>query len=253
MTMDSTQLRTFLQRVRDREIGVGDALERLKTLPFEDLEFAKIDHHRSLRRGLPEVIFAQGKTPQQLVSIASAMAGNEEPVLISRLTQDVYDEIQVQLPTGQYDAEAKIYAVGLPQQPSSNRRVVVLSAGTSDHAVAMEALLTLKAFGLAPQLIQDVGVAGIHRLFAHMDQLQQADIVIVVAGMEGALPSVTAGLISAPVIAVPTSIGYGANLGGITALLSMINSCASGVTVVNIDNGFGAGFAAGLIARKMDS
>lgn len=251
--MNERQLTLLLQQVQQGEMEIEAALDRLKTLPFENLDFAKVDHHRTLRRGLPEVVYALGKQPEQIAAIVQSQSRTESPVLVTRLHNDVYSQISHDLPEGEYYPEAGIFAMNMPETPELKARVVVLSAGTSDQKVAREALITLRAFSIAPQLIQDVGVAGIHRLFDQLDTLHKADVVVVVAGMDGALPSVTAGLIDAPVIAVPTSVGYGASFGGVSALLSMINSCSSGITVVNIDNGFGGGYAAGLIARKIVS
>lgn len=249
--MDNLKLKALLQKIRDRELDINDALEEFRHFPFEDLDFVKIDHHRSLRKGLPEVVLAPGKTVEQLNGILDAIATNSEPTLITRLSEPVYQALTIPAGDFHYHRQAEILSLNLAEKAGHEGSAVILSAGTSDHKAAAEARLTLRAFGFEAPLIQDVGVAGIHRLFAQLPVLFEADVIIVVAGMDGALPSVVGGLVNAPVIAVPTSTGYGASLGGISALLSMVNSCASGVTVVNIDNGFGAAYSAGLMLKKL--
>jgi NCAIR mutase (PurE)-related protein len=248
--MDPERLKALLARVSAGQVTADDALEQLKQLPFEDLGFAKVDHHRSLRTGLPEVIFGSGKTAEQIIEITRSLADGAHNVLITRLDAAKADRVRAVFPDLSYSAHARLATI-LHRRPEIIGRglVLVLAAGTSDLPVAEEAALTAELMGNAVERVHDVGVSGIHRLFAHRDKLREAAVLIVVAGMEGALPSVVAGLVDKPVIAVPTSIGYGASFGGLAALLAMLNSCAAGVTVVNIDNGFGAGVAASLINR----
>jgi NCAIR mutase (PurE)-related protein len=249
--MDTTKLKKLLTKIRDREIGVTQAMEEFRTLPFEDLDFAKIDHHRAIRKGLPEVILAEGKSIDQLQQIIQSLEKNSEPLLVTRLTEEVFSQLSGLNEKCVYHRDASILSLNLPEKADGPANVCVISAGTSDSNVVREASLTLRAFNIEPKVIQDVGVAGIHRLFAHLQDIAYADVIIVVAGMDGALASVVSGLVIAPVIAVPTSIGYGASFGGVSALLAMLNSCASGLTVVNIDNGFGAAYAAGLMINKI--
>jgi NCAIR mutase (PurE)-related protein len=248
--MDEARLREFLERVSKGTLGVGDALERLKALPFEDLGFAKIDHHRTLRRGTPEVIFCEGKSPSQIVAIARNITAQGVNVLATRCDRPLFRKISRRLPGAVYHEEGRLFAI---ERAAPERRglVAVVSGGTSDRAVAEEAALTAHYLGCGTDRLYDVGVAGIHRLLASWDRIREADCIIVVAGMEGALASVVAGIAEAPLIAVPTSVGYGASFGGLAALLAMLNSCAGGVTVVNIDNGFGAGYAAATIVRRL--
>jgi len=249
--MTPESLRKILDRLARGEITSDAALEAIKHLPFEDLGFAKVDHHRALRSGVPEVVFGPGKTPAQIVAIAQAMLAREQSVLVTRLDAAAAATVCEQLPMLTYDAHARVAFWRHPDVTVGGRGpIVVAAAGTADLPVAEEAALTAELMGNAVDRVYDVGVAGIHRLFAHHDRLRQASVLIVVAGMEGALPSVVGGLVDRPLIAVPTSIGYGASFGGLAALLAMLNSCAAGVTVVNIDNGFGAGVAAGLINRE---
>ena len=247
--MKPTDLETMLKAVKDGQLSIEDALKRLKSLPFEDLDFAHVDHHRHLRCGFPEVIFCPGKTPQQICSIFERLLANGGNILATRATPEVYREVFSRFPTAEYNELGK--TITLRQTPKAEPigRVVIVSAGTSDIPVAAEAEQTASIMGAATETIYDVGVAGLHRLLAHSQQIQQANAVVVVAGMEGALPSVVGGLVSVPVIAVPTSIGYGASFGGVAPLLTMLNSCASGVAVVNIDNGFAGGYIAALINR----
>jgi NCAIR mutase (PurE)-related protein len=240
----------LLEGVRSGRVGVADAVERLRTLPFEDLGFAKIDHHRALRNGFPEVIFGQGKTTDQIIEIAKRMQGRGDNVLVTRLEAGMAGELEKALPGAKYHAEGRVLTLAAGEKPPAGRgTVLVISAGTSDVPVAEEAAVTAEFMGNRVERLYDVGVAGIHRLLEHTERVRAAAVLIVVAGMEGALPSVVGGLVDRPVIAVPTSIGYGASLGGLTALFSMLNSCAAGVTVVNIDNGFGAAAAATLVNR----
>ncbi len=240
-------LHKILQSVRDGSVSVQDAELLLKKAPFEDLGYAKIDYHRSLRQGAPEVIYGAGKTPEQITGIASAMQkAGVAPVLITRLSPEAA-QIVSQSMALDYRRDAKLGILGSIPEPDATGTVVVAAAGTSDYPVAEEAAVTAEVHGNRVVRLYDVGVAGLHRLLAHLDELMAARVVIAVAGMEGALASVVGGLVSCPVIAVPTSIGYGASFGGVAALLAMLNSCASGVSVVNIDNGFGAGFLASRI------
>jgi NCAIR mutase (PurE)-related protein len=249
--MDPNRLKELLGQVSAGTTTADEALEALRSLPFEDLGFAKVDHHRQLRTGFPEVIFGSGKTAAQIIAIARRVRDNAQNVLITRLAAPEADEVRRAFPTMSYSPDARLAAI-IHTEPEMTGRglILVVAAGTSDVPVAEEAALTAELTGNTVDRVYDVGIAGIHRLFAHREQLRQAAVLIVVAGMEGALPSVVAGLVDRPVIAVPTSIGYGASFGGLAALLAMLNSCAAGVTVVNIDNGFGAGVAASLINRR---
>ena len=228
-------------------MDITEALTRLQALPYQDLGFAKVDHHRALRKGFPEVVFGQGKTPEQIAAIAREILTRSDKLLVTRATPDAFAVVKAALPDAVYHPQANV--ITLDRAPASARRrgVIVLSAGTSDIPVAEEAAITCELMGNEVEKAYDVGVAGVHRLLDRVPQLQQARVLVVVAGMEGALPSVVAGLVRVPVIGVPTSVGYGASFGGITALLAMLNSCAPGTSVVNIDNGFGAGYLAALI------
>lgn len=248
--MDPNRLRELLEQVRAGGVSPEQALERLKGMPFEDLGFAKVDHHRALRKGLPEVVFGAGKTAAQIIEITRRLNHGEQNVLITRLDAATAAEVCAALPEVRYDEHGRLATLlRHPVEITGRGIVLVVCAGTSDLPVAEEAARTAELIGNRVERLHDVGVAGIHRLFAHQDLLQRASVVIVVAGMEGALPSVVGGLVAVPVIAVPTSVGYGASFGGLAALLAMLNSCAAGITVVNIDNGFGAGVAASLINR----
>ena len=248
--MDSERLIELLEKVRGGKITIADAIARLRHLPFEDLGFAKIDHHRALRQGFPEVILGQGKDAREIVAIVRSMRRRKMNILVTRVSADQVAQLKT-LTTGlTYHSVARAVTwVGNPIKITGKGTVLVVCAGTSDIPVAEEAALTAAMMGNRVEKLFDVGVAGIHRLLDNHSRLDAASVLIVVAGMEGALPSVVAGLISKPVIAVPTSVGYGASFNGLSALLGMLNSCAAGVTVVNIDNGFGAGFAASLINR----
>jgi pyridinium-3,5-biscarboxylic acid mononucleotide synthase len=244
--MDAAALQRLFDGVRDGSVSVSDAVARCRDLPFEDLGFAKVDHHRALRNGAPEVILCEGKATFEVVAISEAIVRNGSNLFATRATPEVADAVVEALPGARYNERAR--TISLMQQTVEAREgILIVSAGTSDLPVAEEAFETATMMGNAVDRLYDVGVAGIHRLLSHTPQLTQANVVVVVAGMEGALPSVVGGLVAAPVIAVPTSVGYGASLNGIAALLGMLNSCASGVTVVNIDNGFGAGYAASRI------
>jgi pyridinium-3,5-biscarboxylic acid mononucleotide synthase len=247
--MDRDQLLQIMQRVQTGNISPEDAATSLENLPFEDIGFAKIDHHRALRSGMPEVIFAQGKTPQQTAAIFERLAASGVDVLATKATEATFRAIELIAPAAQHHELAG--CITLSQSTREPRgKVAVVCAGTSDLPIAEEASITAELFGTTVTRICDVGVAGIHRLLAQRPLLLEADVVIACAGMEGALPSVIAGMVPVPVIAVPTSIGYGASLHGIAALLGMLNSCSPNVSVVNIDNGFGAGYLATLIARR---
>lgn len=227
-----------------------EAFDRLKKLPFEDLGFACIDHHRSLRRGLSEVIFGEGKEAADMIAIMDRMLDQEDNVLVTRLSSEKAAALTERFPDSSYHKRARVLTlVRHPREKSGKGTVLVMSAGTSDVPVAEEAAITAEFMGNEVDTIYDVGVSGLHRILSHRERLAQAAVIVVVAGMEGALPSVVSGLVDKPVIAVPTSVGYGASFGGVGALLGMLNSCASGVTVVNIDNGFGAGYAASIINR----
>ena len=242
-------LRTLLEGVRDGTIPVADGVSRLKGLAFEDLGFASVDHHRELRRGFPEVVLAEGKTPEQCVEIVGRLLARGD-VLVTRAEPETAEKLARVHRGAEWNQLARtVFWSRAAERPRLPGKVLVVSAGTSDLPVAEEAAVTARAFGNEVESLHDVGVAGIHRLLGQGEKLRDATVLIVVAGMEGALPSVVGGLTSVPVIAVPTSTGYGASFGGLAALLAMLNSCASGVTVVNIDNGFGAACAATLIHR----
>ena len=248
--MDQDTLRDLLNRLSNGGITVEDAVEKLKSLPFEDLGFACVDHHRALRKGLPEVIFGEGKEIPTIIGIMEQMLSQEENVLVTRLSTEKSGEIQRHFPESTYNETAKMLTIiKRPIKNSGRGTVLIMTAGTSDIPVAEEAAVVARFMGNEVDTIYDVGVAGLHRLLGHWEKLTKATVIVVAAGMEGALPSVIGGLVDTPVIAVPTSVGYGASFQGIAALLGMLNSCAAGVTVVNIDNGFGAGYAAGLINR----
>jgi hypothetical protein len=247
--MDQEQLRTLFEQVRDGAVEIDAAMVRMRHMPFEDLGFAKVDHHRALRHGIPEVIFAQGKTPEQVVVIAGKLLENARNVLITRADRACAEAVKASLPGGEYEPLSRTIRFWGDRTIHGKGRIVVVCAGTSDMPVAEEAKITAEVMGNEVEAIHDIGVAGIHRLLSNRERLSEARVVVVCAGMEGALPSVVGGLVSCPVIAVPTSVGYGASFHGLAALLGMLNSCASNVTVVNIDNGFGAGYVASLINR----
>jgi NCAIR mutase (PurE)-related protein len=252
--MNSQALRKLFEQVRKKRLSPDEAVERLRHLPFEDLGFAKIDHHRALRQGMPEVIFAQGKTPRQVADIFQRLAAHGGNVLATRATEEQFAAVAAAVDLAEYRPEYRPIARAIVLKRDRKRHgkgvIVVVSAGTGDIPVAEEAVVTAELMGNNVQHIYDVGVAGIHRLLAHRGALAKARVIVVCAGMEGALPSVVGGLVGVPVIAVPTSVGYGAAFEGLAALLGMMNSCASNVSVVNIDNGFGAGYVASLINRR---
>ncbi len=248
--MDNRKLQELLQNVRDGKISVKEAEKTLKYLPYADINTAKIDHHRSIRRGMPEVIFCQGKTPEQSLAVFQELAKHNECVLATRVSQETASLIRSQFPDACYCQEAKILFLSTGENRPRTGKIAVLTAGTSDLPVAEEAALTAEVLGSEVVRIYDVGVAGIHRIFPYLEDIDKCQVLIAVAGMEGALPGVVAGLTDKPVIAVPTSTGYGANFGGLAALLAMLNSCSPGVGVVNIDNGFGAAVLAYLIIKN---
>jgi hypothetical protein len=245
-----TSIRKLFDQVRKGKLTPDEAVVRLRHLPFEDLGFAKLDHHRALRTGMPEVIFGEGKTPAQTAQIFARLARQGGNILATRASEEQFVAVQKKVPKVEYRELARAITLQGDGKKHGKGLIVVVSAGTSDIPVAEEALVTAELMGNHVQHLYDVGVAGIHRLLAHRSVLAQARVVIVCAGMEGALPSVVGGLVGVPVIAVPTSVGYGAAFKGLAALLGMLNSCASNVSVVNIDNGFGAGYVASLINRR---
>ena len=247
--MHEDQLRELFEQVREGAMDVEAALTRVRHLPFEDLGFAKVDHHRALRHGMPEVIFAKGKTPEQTMAIAESLLERAPNVLITRADRDTAEVVLEKLPCGEYLPLSGAIRFWRDKTVRGKGKIAVVCAGTSDMPVAEEAQITAEVMGNEVESIHDIGVAGIHRLMSNREKLTAARVVVVCAGMEGALPSAVGGLVSCPVIAVPTSVGYGASFHGLAALLGMLNSCASNVTVVNIDNGFGAGYVASLINR----
>ncbi|HZK25040.1 MAG TPA: nickel pincer cofactor biosynthesis protein LarB [Oscillospiraceae bacterium] len=247
--MDKKQLHSLLSQVQNGTVAVADALQRLRNFDYEDLGFAKVDHHRALRQGFPEVIFCPHKTTAQIVSIAARLAQNNTTVLATRAAAHIFEALQASLPQVEYHELPQVVVINRDHNLPAVGQVLIVSAGTADLAVAEEAAITAELMGSQVNRLYDVGVAGIHRLLANQAQLQAANVLVVVAGMEGALASVVGGLVDKPIIAVPTSVGYGASFGGVAALLSMLNTCASGVSVVNIDNGFGGGYTAALINR----
>ena len=248
--MNRDRVRQLLEAVQAGSQDVDSALESLAQLPFVDTSNARIDTHRALRQGLPEVVFGLGKTPEQIVEIVIGLRQVEQSVLVTRVEADAAAAIFEELPAGDYDPASRLLWFGPSDSAITGKGLItIVSAGTADLPVAAEAAGVARRFGNKTEILQDVGVAGLHRLLASLEVVRAARVLIVVAGMEGALPSVVGGLVDKPVIAVPTSVGYGASFGGVTALLGMLNSCASNVTVVNIDNGFGAAYVATLINR----
>jgi NCAIR mutase (PurE)-related protein len=244
-----------LEQVKNGTVNVNEAIEKLRHLPFEDLGFARVDHHRPIRQGFPEVIYCPGKTTEQIISIFESLAAKGNNVLATRAKPEVFQALAEtkKFPKARYEQLAKAIVLEQKKLPPSKSVLSIVTAGTSDLPVAAEAKVTAEIMGQRTELICDVGVAGLHRLFDHLPKLQKANVIIVIAGMEGALASVIGGLVSCPVIAVPTSVGYGSSFEGLSALLTMLNSCASGVTVVNIDNGFSAAVTATLINRKIEA
>ena len=247
--MNADSIRKLFEQVRKGRLSPDEAVERLRHLPFEDLGFAKVDHHRALRAGMPEVVFGEGKTPVQMAQIFSRLAKHGGNILATRASAEQFAAVSKKLPRAEYRALARAIVLQRDRKKYGKGTIAVISAGTSDIAAAEEAVVTAEIMGNDVEHLYDVGVAGIHRLLANRGTLTRARVAIVCAGMEGALPSVVGGLVGVPVIAVPTSVGYGAAFKGLAALLGMMNSCASNVSVVNIDNGFGAGYVAALINR----
>jgi len=250
--MDESQLRDLLSGIASGSVDVEDAVAQLRHMPFEDLDYAKVDHHRALRTGFPEVVFCEGKTSEQIIGIFRAMADRAASVILgTRADKAKFEAVREEFPEATYNEAARVIQIGAPPKDPDIGPCLVISAGTSDIPIAEEAALVAEAVGCPVGRLFDVGVAGLHRLLDHHGQLRDAEVIIVVAGMEGALASVVGGLVSQPVIAVPTSVGYGASFGGVAALLSMLNSCSNGVVVVNIDNGFGAGYFAAMLCRQI--
>lgn len=242
--MNNSTLLTLLESVRAGDVSTTEAMERLRSLPFEDIGFAHIDHHRQLRRGFPEVVYAESKTPEQTAAIMARLAAGGSQALATRAGVSHFEAVKATIPSARYYDVARVIAIGEAPEPTGDEYIAVVSAGTSDAPVAEEAVVVARHFGCRVEYVYDVGVAGLHRLLARLPVITGAAVVIVVAGMEGALASVVGGLVRAPVVAVPTSVGYGASLGGLAPLFTMLNSCASGVAVVNIDNGYGAAYFA---------
>ncbi len=247
--MQANQIKKLFQDVKQGKLSPDEAVQKLQHLPFEDLGHTKIDHHRAVRVGMPEVIFSQGKTASHVASIFEHLAAKGTNVLATRATVGQFEEVKARVSKAEYHEIARCITLRQDRKKYGKGKIVVISAGTSDIPVAEEAVVTANVMGNDVDHVYDVGVAGIHRLFANRETIYKARVVIVCAGMEGALPSVVGGLVGVPVIAVPTSVGYGASFQGLAALLGMLNSCASNVTVVNIDNGFGAGYVASMINR----
>ncbi len=251
--MDEKLIKKLLEDVKAGNLSIAGALESLRDLPYEDIGYAKLDLHRSLRTGFPEVVFCQGKTGKQAAQIVEKLAKRHEKIMATRVTKDIAEIISATVPEGKYYPEARMFVVDKNRRDNddqnSEKYIMILTGGTADIPVAEEAAITAETMGSAVERSYDVGVAGLHRLLAQKDKITRANVLIVVAGMEGALPSIVGGMVSRPVIAVPTSIGYGASFGGLSALLAMLNSCASGVAVMNIDNGFGAGYFAHLVNK----
>jgi pyridinium-3,5-biscarboxylic acid mononucleotide synthase len=250
--MDEQTLRDLLEEVKRSDVGVDEALQVLRKLPFQNLDFARVDSHRALRTGFPEVILCSGKRLEHIVEIMARLATENRSVLATRASGEVFEAVRVAVPGVRYNELGRTIVYEPAPLPKRPGRILVVTAGTADIPVAEEAAVTADVMGNHVDRLYDVGVSGLHRLLSQIDLIQKAAVLIVVAGMEGALPSVVGGLVMRPVIAVPTSVGYGASFGGLAALLGMLNSCAAGVTVVNIDNGFGAGYAASLINRQME-
>jgi len=248
--MDEVYIKKLLDHVKNGELQPEEAVKQLKKLPYEDMEYVKIDHHRKLRTGKGEVIYCAGKTPEQSASIFERLLACNGKAMGTRADMATYQAVKERIPDARYFETARIITVDREDKQEAIGKIVIATGGTSDIPVAEEAAVTAEFYGNHVVRLYDVGVAGIHRLLMNTDKLEDANVVVAVAGMEGALPSVVAGLVDCPVIAVPTSIGYGANFGGLSALLTMLNSCASGISVVNIDNGFGSGFLASMINKR---
>jgi len=248
--MNPEKIKKILSKLSKGDCSVGEALEQLRTLPYDDLKFAKIDHHRELRKGIPEAIYSPGKTDRQILEIAARIIARKDEAVFTRMNENVYRKLKGRFGTRvRWYPEARIVTIGVTKRISKGK-VLIVTAGTSDIPMAEEAAVTCELLGCKVERLYDVGVAGMHRLTSNLKQFDSADVIVVLAGMEGALPSVVAGLTSKPVVAVPTSVGYGASFGGIAALLGMLSSCSSGIGVVNIDNGFGAGALATVIIKN---
>ncbi len=247
--MNEEKIKTLIAKIQGGEISADEAVSMLKTLPYEDIDFACIDHHRPIRTGQPEVIYSEGKTDQQVKDIAEKLSRNNRVIMATRATPDLFRFLKPFFSRISYNASGRIIVIGDIPEPVTEKRILVITGGTTDIPVAEEAAVTAEVMGSPVDRLFDVGIAGVHRILSKIELLQKANVIVAVAGMEGALPSFAAGLVSRPVIAVPTSVGYGANFRGISALLTMINSCAPGVATVNIDNGFGAGYLAAVINR----
>lgn len=250
--MNKEDITAILEKVKNGEIEVDAAASSLKDLPFKDLGFAKVDNHRSLRNGFPEVIYCEGKSLAEIEAIVKEMLKHGNNILASRASKEVYQRIKEIAPEAVYHERPRMIFIEKQKLEKTKSKILVVSGGTSDIPVAEEAVITAEALGNSVERLYDVGVAGIHRLLGNLDVLNDAEVIIAVAGMEGALASVVGGLVDKPVIAVPTSVGYGANFGGVSALLTMLNSCASGIGVVNIDNGFGAAYLASTINLQIE-
>ncbi|MBF8437132.1 nickel pincer cofactor biosynthesis protein LarB [Halanaerobiaceae bacterium Z-7014] len=251
--MNKKDLRELLEKVRSNEVDIETALNSLKDLPYKDIGLARVDNHRSLRNGFPEVIYCEGKSLEEIKAIITEMLKTNNNILASRASQEIFEMVKEIAPDAIYHPRPKMIFIKQQELEETNSKILVVSGGTSDMPVAEEAAVTAEALGNKVDRLYDVGVAGIHRLLGSLDKLDQASVIIAVAGMEGALASVVGGLVDKPVIAVPTSVGYGANFGGVSALLTMLNSCASGVGVVNIDNGFGAAYLASTINLQIEN
>lgn len=249
--MQAELLRELLIEVRNGTKTVESAIARLRDLPFEDLGFARVDHHRALRTGFPEVVFCEGKRTEHIVEILQRLEQKHAPVLATRAGREVYDAVAARIPSAAYFEQARIIQLGVNGHQPTTTTVLIVCAGTADVPVAEEAAVTALALGSRTERLYDVGIAGVHRLLAAREILNSANVIVAVAGMDGALPTLVGGLVAAPVIAVPTSVGYGTGLGGTAALMTMLNACAPGIAVVNIDNGFGAGYLAHLINSRV--
>ena len=247
--MYEQKIKRIMLGVKSKKIKVNEAIKKLKFMPFEDLGFAKIDYHRALRKGFPEVVFCQNKTKEQVVSIVKKLASSNSGVIATRATEEMFNEVKKYIKNAKYNKISKTIIIQNNKKQQKKGKILVLSAGTSDISVAEEAAVVAEAMGNKVERLYDVGVAGLHRLLGNKEKLADANVLIVVAGMDGVLPSVVSGLFGKPIIAVPTSVGYGASFKGIAPLLTMLNACSPGVVVVNIDNGFGAGYFASLINK----
>ncbi len=247
--MYEQKIRKIMAKVAEKSLSIDEAVKKLKFLPYEDLGFAKIDRHRALRKGFPEVVFCQNKTKEHVVQIVKSLSKDNNQVLATRATEEVFHEVKKHIKSAEYNKYSKTIIINKNCKAAKKGKILILSAGTSDINVAEEAAVVAEAMGNKVERLYDVGVAGLHRLLSNKDRIEDANVLVIAAGMDGALPSVVSGLVGKPIIAVPTSVGYGASFKGIAPLLTMLNSCSPGVVVVNIDNGFGAGYFASLINR----